>query len=103
MKDTNSLAPVFEKISATLRAGHRVWVVGTLPERHVSTGPLALPAPPLEDSGWSDTPYTASWAARTAFFLAQHGARFGPLPEAGDGAVNYQENLRLFMVEGWRD
>ena len=48
-------------------------------------------------------PYTASWAARTGFFLAQHSARFGSLPDTGEGMVNPQENLQLFLAEGWRD
>jgi hypothetical protein len=104
MSATNSLAPVLEKISATLRAGHRVWVVGLLPPPPASgVEPPVLPPPPLEGYGWSDTPYTASWAARTAFFLAQHSARFGSLPDTDEGAVNLQENLHLFLAEGWRD
>lgn len=104
MKDTNSLAPVLEKISATLRAGHRVWVVGRLPAPPADgSAPPGLPPPPLAGYGWSDMPYTASWAARTGFFLAQHSARFGSLPDTGEGMVNPQENLQLFLAEGWRD
>ncbi len=104
MKDTNSIAPVLEKISATLRAGHRVWVVGLL-EMPATNGvaPPVLPPPPLKDYGWSDTPYLGSWAARTTFFLMQHGARFGSLPDDDGGAVILQENLHLFLAEGWRD
>jgi len=103
MKDTNSLAPVFEKISTTLRAGHRVWVVGMLPERTGSTAPAVLPPPPLEGYGWSDRPYNASWADRMTFFLKQHGARFDALADPEGGTTSLQENLHLYVAEGWRD
>jgi hypothetical protein len=105
MQDTNSLAPVLEKISATLRAGHRVWVVEeqmSLPPAGALAPPI-LPPPPLPDYGWSDTPYTASWSARTAYFLSRHAVRFGESPGAESGAVFFQEPLHLLVAEGWRD
>jgi hypothetical protein len=103
MQNTNALAPVFEKISNALRSGHRVWVVGLLEMPSAdAVEPPVLPPPPLPDYGWSDTPYVGSWAARTGFFLARHGANFQQLP-TDDGAVNLQENLQLFVAEGWRD
>jgi len=103
MKDTNSLAPVFEKMSAALRSGHRVWVVGLLdlPAANAMEPPV-LPPPPLKDYGWSDTPYTGSWAARTGFFLARHGEVVQEL-QTGDPGVIFQENLHLFMAKGWRE
>jgi hypothetical protein len=65
--------------------------------------PPVLPPPPLKDYGWSDTPYMGSWRDRTAFFLARHGGRFENLRIPDDGAPNLQENLRLFVAEGWRE
>jgi hypothetical protein len=104
MKNTNSLTPVLEKISATLRAGHRVWVVGLMdfPATN-SAEPSALPPPPLKDFGWSDTPYIGSWRDRTAFFLAQHSLKFEDATPRGDSAPIFQENLRLLCAEGWRE
>ncbi len=104
MQDTNSLAPVLEKISATLRAGQRVWVVGLmdLPAPDASEPP-GLPPPPLKDYGWSDTPYMGSWRDRTAFFLARHSQKFEVVNLPDDGMPRLQENLRLLRAEGWRD
>lgn len=104
MLDTNTLAPVLEKISATLRAGQRVWVVGLmeLPAPN-SSEPPELPPPPLPDYGWSDTPYMGSWRDRTAFFLARHSQKFEAVNLSDDGIPKLQENLRLFRAEGWRD
>lgn len=103
MADTNSLAPVLEKISATLRGGHRVWIVGVLPDEPADRPePFVLPAPPLPEYGWSDLPYMTSWAERTQFFLNHHAARFGQLALNPGAPANFQENLQLFMAEGWR-
>ncbi len=103
MQDTNCLEPVLEKISATLRAGHRVWVVGLMdmPASDAKAPPV-LPPPPLKNYGWSDTPYVSSWAAHTAYFLARQSTNFSALPDDGDGAALFQENLHLFLAEGWR-
>jgi hypothetical protein len=103
MKDTNSLALMLEKISATLRSGHRVWVVGlmNMPPAGAMEPPL-LPPPPLKDYGWSDTPYTGSWAARTGFFLSRHSGHFEEL-QVDNADANFQENLHLFMAQGWRE
>jgi hypothetical protein len=103
MQNTNALAPVLEKISATLRSGHRVWIVGlmNIPPPNAIEPPV-LPPPPLKDYGWSDTPYTASWAARTGFFLARHSGNF-QLLQTDDGQVNFQENLHLLVAEGWKN
>jgi hypothetical protein len=103
MSDTNSLAPVLEKISTTLRGGHRVWIVGVLPDEPADRPePFVLPAPPLPEYGWSDLPYMTSWAERTQFFLNHHAARFGLLAINPGAPANFQENLQLFMAEGWR-
>jgi hypothetical protein len=104
MLQTNSLEPVMEKMTATLRNGHRVWVVGNLPEWHTNDAPpQPLPAAPLPGSGWSDTPYNGSWAKRTGDFLHRHSELFRESPVFSDGAPNIQENSILYMAEGWRE
>ncbi|HEX9048437.1 MAG TPA: hypothetical protein VF988_15525 [Verrucomicrobiae bacterium] len=104
MKDTNSLAPVLQKISTTLRAGHRVWIVGLLEwPPDLSETPPVLPPPPLPRYGWSDLPYMGSWAWRTSFYLAKHSEHFVPVPEANTGTRGLQEQLYLFSADGWRD
>jgi hypothetical protein len=104
MSDTNSLAPVLDKISATLRSGHRVWIVGLLPDLQPgSAEPPVLPPPPLPGSGWSDTAYNVSWSARTEFYLVRHAGQFGLQTDASYKEGNLQENLHLFMAEGWHD
>lgn len=103
MQDTNSLALILEKISTTLRAGHRVWIVGLADFSRIEKAePTILPPPPLKGHGWSDTPYTESWSARTAYFISQHSEHFETSSTSGN-QPNFQENLRLFVASGWRD
>ncbi|HEV2694866.1 MAG TPA: hypothetical protein VG347_18370 [Verrucomicrobiae bacterium] len=104
MKDTNSLTPILDKITTTLRSGHRVWVIGLLEwPPDVSEVPPVLPAAPLPGYGWSDLPYMGSWVWRTSYLLAKHGNHFAPVPLPDDSIHNFQEDLRLYMAEGWRE
>ena len=104
MKNTNSLTPILDKITTTLRAGHRVWIVGQLEwPPDVSEVPPILPAAPLPGYGWSDLPYMGSWVWRTSYLLAKHSDRFNPVQIPDDGTPKFQENLHLFMAEGWRE
>jgi hypothetical protein len=86
-----------------LRSGHRVWVVGMLPTLETNEVPPVLPPPPLPDTGWSDTTYNSSWAARTEYYLIRHGSRFDSLSDDRDHTPYLQENLQLFVAQGWRD
>ena len=106
MKTPNAIAPVLEKISATLRAGQRVWLV--CPADFVTQSlaaaapPADLPAPPLPQSGWLDEPYSATWTAQAIYFLAQHGKSFRHI-DAPYTDQRIAENSGLFVIEGWND
>ncbi len=106
MKTTNAIAPVLEKISATLRAGQRVWLL--CPADFVKQSlaaaapPADLPAPPLPQSGWLDEPYSATWTAQTIYFFAQHGKSFRHI-DAPNTDQRIAENSGLFVIEGWND
>jgi len=104
MKDTNCLTPVLDKVAATLRAGHRVWIVGQLEwPPDVSEVPPILPAAPLPGYGWSDLPYMGSWVWRTSYLIAKHSDHFNPVPLPDEAARAFQENLHLYMAEGWHE
>jgi hypothetical protein len=106
MKTTNAIAPVLEKISTTLRAGQRVWLVcpaDFVKQSLAASAPTAdLPAPPLPQTGWLDEPYSATWTAQTIYFLAQHGKSFRHI-DAPNTDQRIAENSGLFMIEGWND
>ena len=103
MKNPDAIAPVLEKISATLRAGKRVWVIGWLEiPASGATPPAPMPPPPLKHTGWSDMPYAITWAGQTAHFLRQHARTFEQVKLPPLGAVNPSEDLNLFIAEGVR-
>ena len=104
MKNPDALAPVLEKISTTLQSGHRVWIVGWMdvpaPD---AKPPKPLPLPPLNYSGWSDTPYSIQWGAQAALVLRDHCKNFGRAELPKTGAVNPNEELRLLVADGWSE
>jgi hypothetical protein len=103
MQQTNVLQPLFERMTATLQAGRRVWMLGRMnvPERG-QPAPKALGVAPLTFSGWSDAPYNHVWAQQAAHFLAANADNFAELPPPKTTPVNPEEWLRLFLAYGWR-
>lgn len=104
MKKTNVMQPLMERAGATLRAGHRVWLVGMMavPEPGVPV-PVDLPPPPLPHSGWADRPYTETWVLQMNQFLSNHSREFKMVFETPQGNLNFMENLQIYRVEGWHD
>jgi hypothetical protein len=104
MENTNALAPVFEKISQTLKAGHRIWYLGPANTRIPAPGtpPLAsLPLPPLKYSGWSESPYSFVWGSQTLQFISDHSLKFQQFKFSSlDGYIT--ENMDIFVADGWR-
>ncbi|MEY4916506.1 MAG: hypothetical protein RL616_419 [Verrucomicrobiota bacterium] len=105
LQNTNAIAPVLEKISATLSAGHRVWIVALwgwmdIPETNTVAAPT-LPPAPLGQYGWSEVPYTFSWVSQVAHRLGDQSVTFERVKNP-DAAGRFMEETELFMAEGWR-
>jgi len=104
MKKSGVMQPLMTQAEATLRAGHRVWLVGMMavPAPGVPL-PADLPPPPLPHSGWADRPYTVTWVMQLNQFLSNHSREFKMVYETPVGNLNFMENLQLYRVEGWHD
>jgi hypothetical protein len=110
MKNAGALGPLFSQMTATLKSGHRVWVISSttigeikIPEDNVRR-PNALPPPPLKSSGWAEWPYCANWAAQTAWFLKHNSIEFAATDAAAAKTnVSHYEHLELFMASGWKN
>jgi hypothetical protein len=104
MQTLHPMQPMFDKIAATLRAGHRVWFVSTtdIPAPGIPMDP-DLPPPPLKFSGWSDRPYNQLWTPQVAQFLSDHSRHFAQVYYTTNQSINYTENLFLDAADGWRD
>ena len=96
------IQPVFGQIAATLQSGHRVWVVGVINiPRTGAPMPADLPPAPLDFSG-SDLRFTANWTSQVAQFLSDHSNRFYQEYYSTNQNVNFAENLKLCVAEGWQ-
>jgi hypothetical protein len=103
MKTPDALRPLYDKISATLQSGHRVWIVGLMDLPKPGPLPAALLLPPLPSTGWADRPYDIAWGNQVAQFLADHCAKYGMAYETTNQSVNFSECLKLYSAQGWSE
>lgn len=104
MKTPDALRPVLDKMSTALQSGHRVWIVGNMDiPGPGARRPADLPPPPLKGFGWSDFPYTLNWTDQAAWFLKNHSRQFERVGADTSANVNPNEDLQLFMAQGWKD
>jgi hypothetical protein len=102
MASENPIAPVLDAVTATLKAGKRVWLVGqfsfTLPDK---------PRPPLSRApnpryGWMFGPYARSWSMELGHLMQSHVTGGGRVPINRSIQVNPLENVDLIMASGWK-
>ena len=106
-------------VTATLRAGHRVWLVGDVggegegsaeggsgggggASSAAADREAALPPAPDSPAGWQDFPYLAAWTRQLRAFLRVHGSLVTPVRVAAGAPVNDLEKMPLAMAQGWR-
>jgi uncharacterized membrane protein len=106
MLTPDSPQPVLDRVEETLRAGHKVFVVGTLPYPTATTPIPALP--PLRRTAkgrWEGPPQGRVWNFRAGQFLRAHGSAAGeidvPLPTGT--RVQSFEDLSLTVISGWKE
>jgi len=106
MLATNTMQPVLEKITATLRSGHRVWflcpVKVTAILREGVPKPRMLPSPPLPRTGWSPDPYVGMWTSQVVFLLVNNG-REVHIVDGNQNEPYITEQMDLLIIDGWRD
>ena len=102
METRGAIQPVLNQMTATLQAGHRVWVVGVVKiPKAGAPMPTDLPPVPPKDAG-SDLRYTENWASQVTQFLSNRSRQFSQDYYTTNQNVNSAENLRLCVAEGWQ-
>ncbi len=87
-----------QAIDRTLRGGGCVWTAGYLPD--VPGVAPNLPAAPLPDTGWLQSPYESIWAMHLGGYLYSRAAHVSVyVPEVA--AVRYESTISQ-RFEGWR-
>jgi hypothetical protein len=100
LQTNDPIAPVIDKITATLQSGNRVWLVGNIP---FSEEPLPKIRPaPNNPWGWRDPPYSFHWGAQVTQFLSAHSQRSAVAIAPSTNCVNPNENLTVFLMTGWK-
>jgi hypothetical protein len=99
------LDDLLDAVTATLRSGHRVWLVGGAGGgfSHADLdSAAALPPAPDSPAGWHDFPYLTAWTQQLRTLLQVHGSLVTPVEVGAGEPVNGLEKMPLVMVQGWR-
>jgi hypothetical protein len=103
LQTPHAIAPVLDRVRATLQSGHRVWIVGKISTPPSgSPMPADLPVAPNGPSGWLDAPYYAVWEKQLGWYIQNHAAKVTSyVAETNSIEVNPLENMTLTAFRGW--
>jgi hypothetical protein len=85
-----------------LRAGHKIFLVGTLGPA-TPDQPEPFPPAPQGDFGWQMEPYLAQWKSELTYWIEHHALHGNNLPIQEGQFVNRFERLGLFELSGLRE
>jgi hypothetical protein len=105
LQTPNAIVPVLEQVEATLRSGHRVWVIGEFSAPRTGAPPPGdPPVAPNGSSRWLDEPYSIAWGKRLAYLLKHHAAKTTLLVTASTNSIliNPMEKMTLTVASGWQ-
>jgi hypothetical protein len=93
---------VLDKVSQTLAAGNRVWLVGGVRTLEPGQAPLVLPPAPKDRFGWDSAAFSESWWERVSAFVREHGEHGQNVSLQSSRPVNQIEDVPLVVVDGWQ-
>ncbi|MGH7682117.1 MAG: hypothetical protein ACRENN_09035, partial [Candidatus Eiseniibacteriota bacterium] len=101
MTRPDAVEPALQAMSEALASGHRVWLVGGLPDPGPTAG-VAPPAAPSGPMGWYCGPYLVAWGRQASYMLSQRALRGEPVSLPISARVNPYENVPVVVVSGWK-
>jgi hypothetical protein len=102
MMSPHPIDDVLDKVSQTLVAGNRVWLVGGVRTLELGRAPLFLPPAPKDRFGWDSAAYSESWWEQVSGFVREHGEHGQNVSLPSSGPVNQIEDVPLVVVDGWQ-
>ena len=101
LQTKDAIQPVFDQIAATLKSGHRVWVVGAMDiPKPGAPMPAGLSPAPADYSG-PELRYTQNWSSQVAQFLSNQSRQITRVDFAPSQNVA-PENMKLIVATGWQ-
>jgi hypothetical protein len=102
MQSSDPIGPLESQIVATLRAGNKLWLVGSL--KFPKTGETVAQYPPYYSGiGMNDAAYYFSWSGRLGKLVQEHATVGDVVTPSAPGPVNSVENPDLIAISGWHD
>jgi hypothetical protein len=104
MMTENPIGPLLDKVRATLRSGHRLWVVGAA-QAPPGGNPQPVYPPYNGDMKVTEDMYFTSWMFQVTYLVQEHALEGGPvkIPVPGGQPVNPLEDVPLVVIHGWRE
>jgi hypothetical protein len=104
MMTENPIGPLLDKVRATLRSGHRLWVVGTA-QAPPGGQPQPVYPPYNGDMKLTEDMYFTSWMFQITYLVQEHALGGGPvnIPVPGGLPVNPLENVPVVVIHGWKE
>ena len=102
MTSPHPIDDVLDKVSQTLAAGNRVWLVGGVKTFDPGQAPLILPPAPKDRFGWDSAAFSESWWEQVSAFVREHGEHGQTVSLQSSGPVNQIEDVPLVIVDGWQ-
>lgn len=96
--------PILDRMERTLASGHRVWLVGSLPEpKPGETEVPNLPPPAASNApdAWFDADYTYIWGRQLGDFLTKHAQQSWSLDVFPKHCLIGLEVVPAFAGAGW--
>ncbi len=89
------------EMRATLKSGHRIWIVGGMNVPPEGRRPMMLTPAPDPEFGWSFSAYRMAWSEQLGSFMRRHAVRMELVASKSPG-VHEHENIPLLLASEWR-
>jgi hypothetical protein len=99
---SDAMTSVLKLARATLKSGHRVWLVGEVIAPDPQT-PLTAPPPYQDQSPQKDGAYYNFWAAQLGQLLGEHATEMQAVAIQSSRPVSSYEDEPLHLCWGWKD
>ena len=96
------MTPVLQRMDATLRNGHTIWLIGSLDFVPLGKEPSIIPPGYDGPNGWVGGNFYTAWAEQAGFLVQSHALHFERVRVPLAQPVSRYENLPLSAIRGWR-